>query len=160
MDINLTLLGEVITFGVFIWFTLKYVWPPLMKVMEDRRKQIADGIAAGEQGKKDLELAEHKSKDILVEAKAQASTIIEQAHQRANHIIEEAKQTARHEGERILKLAHGEIEQEANAARESLIKQVAGFAVAGAEKILRREVSDAGNDQIVKEVLSEIADGR
>ena len=96
----------------------------------------------------------------MVEAKAQASTIIEQAHQRANHIIEEAKQTARAEGERILKLAQGEIEQEAHAARESLIKQVASFAVAGAEKILRREVSNTGNDQLVKEVLGEIADGR
>jgi F-type H+-transporting ATPase subunit b len=159
MDINLTLLGEVISFIIFIWFCFKYVWPPLMKIMEDRRKLIADGIAAGEQGKKDLELAEHKSKDMLADAKAQASTIIEQAHQRANHIVEEAKQNARIEGERLLCIARSEIDLQANTARDQLMAQVASIAVAGAEKILKREVNSSGSDQLVKEVLSEIADG-
>lgn len=159
MDINLTLLGEVISFIIFSWFTLKFVWPPLMKVMEERRKHIADGIAAGEQGRKDLELAEHKSKDMLADAKTQASTIIEQAHQRANHIIEEAKQNARKEGERLLDIARGEIDLERNTARDQLMAQVTQIAVAGAEKILQREVTSSGNDQLVQEVLSEMADG-
>jgi F-type H+-transporting ATPase subunit b len=160
MDINLTLLGEVISFIIFSWFTLKYVWKPLMKVMEERRKHVADGIAAGEQGRKDLELAEHKSKDILADAKAQASAIIEQAHQRANHIVEEAKATARTEGERLLTIARGEIDLERNTAHDQLMGQVAQIAVAGAEKILQREVSKSGNDELVKEVLSEISNGR
>lgn len=158
MDINLTLLGEMITFGIFIWFTFKFIWPPLMKVMEERRKQIADGIAAAEQGRKDLELAQHKSKDLLADTKAQASAILEQAHQRANHVIEEAKQQARIEGERLLALARGEIVLERNAARDELMAEVSGIAVALSEKILKREVSSA-NDQLVKDMLSELADG-
>jgi len=159
MDINLTLFGEVISFILFAWFTLKFVWPPLMRVMEERRKHIADGIAAGEQGRKDLELAEHKSKDILTDAKTQASAIIEQANQRANHIVEEAKKSARTEGERLLGIARNEIDLERNTARDQLLAQVTHIAVAGAEKILNKEIDASGNDALIKEVLSEIADG-
>lgn len=159
MDINLTLLGEIITFGIFIWFTFKYVWPPLMKVMDERRKQIADGIAAGEQGKKDLELAERQSKDMLAEAKAQAALFIEQAQQRARHLVEEAKDAARIEGERLIALAHSEITRETQMARSELMKEVSTISLALAEKILKREVSDTGNDQLIQDVLSELANG-
>ncbi|MBL4759369.1 MAG: F0F1 ATP synthase subunit B [Mariprofundaceae bacterium] len=156
MNLNATLIGQILTFILFVWFTMKYVWPPLMKVMEERRAKIADGLAAGAQGQKDLELAQHKSNDMITDAKAQASSIIEQANQRANHIIEESKKDARTEGDRLIKMAQGEIEQETNTARDELLKQVANIAVAGASKILQREVSNEGNDRLVDEVLGEM----
>ncbi|MCH9770147.1 MAG: F0F1 ATP synthase subunit B [Gammaproteobacteria bacterium] len=156
MDINITLLGEMITFAVFIWFTMKYIWPPLMKTMEDRRSKIADGLAAAEQGQNELELAQHKSKQILQDAKTQASKIIEQANQRANHIVEESKQQARKEGKRLLELAQGEVEQEYMSAKEKLLQSFSKLAVAGAERILQREVDVASNDVLVKELVDEI----
>lgn len=156
MDINATLIGEIITFILFVWFTMKFVWPPLMKVMEARRKQIADGLAAAEQGHNEYELAQHKSKELLTEAKGEASSIIEQAHHRANHIVEEAKSNARDEGDRLMKIAKGDIEQEVNSARDQLLTQVTKISVNAAEKILKREVSTEGNDQLVDEVISEM----
>lgn len=156
MNLNLTLIGEFITFALFVWFVMAFVWPPLMKAMEKRRETIADGLAAAEQGQKELELAHHKSQEQLVEAKNQAAKIIEQANQRASHIIEESKQQARVEGDKLLKVAQGEIEQAQNKARETLMKQVAGIAVAGAEKILQREIDKQGNDQLVNDVLGEL----
>lgn len=156
MNLNLTLLGEFITFIIFIAFVMKWVWPPLMKAMEARRQKIADGLAAAEQGQKELELAHHKSREQIAEAKHQASIIIEDANLRASHIIEESKKQARVEGDRLLKLAQGEIEQERNKAHDLLMAQVAHVAVAGAEKILQREVDKSGNEQLVNEVLSEM----
>lgn len=156
MDINATLIGEIITFIFFVWFTMKFVWPPLIKVMEERRKQIADGLAAAKQGQDELELAAHKSSDMIAAAKAQASIIVEQANQRANHLIEESKNTARIEGDRLLKLAKSDIEKEMVAARQELIAEVANMAVAGAEKLLKREISAHGDDYLIKEVLGEI----
>lgn len=155
MNLNLTLVGQVITFILFVWFTMKFVWPPLLKVMDERRKQIADGLAAAQQGKDELELAKHKSSDMIADAKTQASSIVEQAHQRANHIIEEAKHDAREEGERLLHLAQNDIQQEANQAREQLMSQVATLAIAGAEKILKSEVK-SGSDQLVKDAIGEL----
>ena len=156
MNINVTLLGEMITFAVFIWFTMKYVWPPLMNVMEERRKKIADGLAAAEQGRNELELAEVKVKEQLLEAKAQAATIIEQANHRANNIIEESKTKAREEGEHLLQLAKSEIEQEYIAAKEQLMNKVSQVAVAAAERILQREVDKNSNDALIKELVREI----
>lgn len=156
MNLNATLIGQIITFILFIWFTMKYVWPPLMNVMEERRKKIAEGLAAGEEGKKALELARHESQDILADAKTQASGIVEQANQRANRIIEDSKHDARTEGERLLKIAEGEIKQETNKARDALMSQVAEIAVVSAEKILKREVSTEGNDRLVDDALGEI----
>lgn len=156
MDINATLIGEIITFIFFVWFTMKFVWPPLMKVMDERRKQIADGLAAAKRGQDELELAAHKSSDIIAAAKAQASSLVEQANQRANHIIEESKNAARIEGDRLLKLAKSDIEQEVIAVRQELLAQVATIAVAGAEKLLKRELSLHGDDQLIHEVLGEI----
>ncbi len=156
MDLNATLIGEIITFILFVWFTMRYVWPPLMKVMDERRKQIAEGLLAAEAARKELELAQHQSKEIIAGAKTQAAVIVEQSHQRAASIIEEAKTDAREEGVHLIKLAKGEIEQEKIAAREQLLSQVTGFAIAGAEKILMREVNKQGNEQLVNAVLSEI----
>jgi F-type H+-transporting ATPase subunit b len=155
MDINLTLLGEMITFAVFIGFTMKFVWPPLMNIMEDRRKKIADGLAAGEQGEKALEVANIQVKEQLLQVKAEAAAILEKASQRAGHIVEEAKSRAREEGDRLLKIAEGEIDQAYNTAKESLKQEVSKIAIAGAERILQREVDKASNDQLIKEMMSE-----
>jgi len=156
MDINLTLLGEMITFAVFIWFTMKFVWPPLMNAMNERQQKIADGLAAGEQGQRELELARIKIKEQLLEAKTEAATILEQANQRAGHIVEEAKGKARDEGDRLLQLAKGEIDQEYNTAKEALMQNVSKIVVAGAEKILQREVDQKNNDSLIKELVGEI----
>lgn len=156
MDINLTLLGQMITFALFFWFTMKFVWPPLSRVMEERRKKIADGLASAEEGQKQLELAKIKSKDQLREAKAEASRIIEQAHQRANHIVEQAKEQARVEGNRLVELANSEIERSYNLAKEQLVNRISVIAVAGAERILQKEVDRKVNDQLVNEMVSEI----
>ncbi|MCH9643853.1 MAG: F0F1 ATP synthase subunit B [Gammaproteobacteria bacterium] len=156
MDINITLIGQMITFAVFVWFTMKFVWPPLMGIMDDRRKKIADGLAAAEKGHDELELAQHKVKEQLIEAKAQAASIVEKANQRSNTIIEEAKGKARHEGERLLKIAQDEIAQEYNSARESLMKNASEVAMMGAEKILQREINSDNNDWLMKELAKEI----
>lgn len=154
MNINLTLFGEMITFAVFVWFTMRFVWPPLMKAMEERREKIAAGLAAAEKAKRDLELASHKITEILTEAKAQAAQMIEQAHHRANHIIEEAKGAARKEGERLLVIAKEDIEREFHAARETLMKEISSLVMTGAEKVLQQEVSKSANDKIVAEMMA------
>lgn len=140
MNINFTLISQAVAFSVFIWFTIKFVWPPLLRAIEERQKQIADGLAAGERGKKELELASQKSSEALKEAKQRATEIITQAEKRAAEIIEEAKDNAKVEGERILTGAKAEIDHEVFAAKEALRQQIAELALAGASKILRREV--------------------
>lgn len=140
MNLNLTLFGEMITFAIFVWFTMRFVWPPLMKAMDDRRATIAAGLAAAEKGKRDLELAQHKVTELLTEAKATAAQMIEQANNRANHIIEEGKARARIEGDRLLEIAKNDIEVEYHAAREKLIGEISSLVIAGSEKILQREV--------------------
>lgn len=154
MNINLTLFGEMITFAIFVWFTMRFVWPPLMKAMEERREKIAAGLAAAEKGKRDLELASHKVTEILTEAKAQAAQMIEQANHRANHIIEEAKGRAREEGDRLLVIAKMDIEREFHSARQALMAEISSLVVAGSEKVLRHEVNRSANDRLVAEVLS------
>ncbi len=156
MDINATLIIQMLVFVIFIWVTVRFIWPPLMKALEARRKTIADGLAAAERGRKELELAEIKAKEQLMDAKMQAAQMIEQANQRANHVIEEAKSKAREEGEHLLQLAKGEIEQEYIAAKAKLMKQVSSIAVAGAERILQHEVDKASNDRLVDELVGEI----
>lgn len=154
MDINATLFGQMIVFALFVIFTMKVVWPPLMRMMEERRNKIADGLAASEQGKKELELAKEKIKEELMEAKSKAVHIIEQATHRAGQIVEEAKVQAREEGARLLVLAQGEIKQEYNSARALLLTQVSELAVAGAEKILQHEVDKASNDRLINDLVS------
>lgn len=140
MSINLTLLAQAVTFALFIWFTIRFVWPPLLRAMETRQKTIADGLAAAERGKNELELAGKKSAEVLRDAKHQGTDIVAQAEKRAAQIIEEAKAAAKVEGDRLIAGAKAQIEQEVFQAREALRQKVAGLVVAGAEKILEREV--------------------
>lgn len=140
MNINFTLISQALAFSIFIWFTVRYVWPPLLRAIEDRQKTIADGLAAGERGKHDLELASQRSAEVLKETKQRAAEIITQAEKRAAEIIDNARVAAKEEGDRILIGAKAEIEHEMFSAKESLRQHAADMAVAGAAKILRREV--------------------
>ena len=141
MNLNLTILGQMITFGLFIWFTMKFVWPAITNVMSERQQKIADGLSAAEQGIKDLELAQYKAEEIRTEAKAEAAAIIEQANTRAHHLVEEAKEQARKEGSRLSELAKEDIQKDYLQAKELLIAQVSELAIAGAEKVLQKEIS-------------------
>ena len=156
MNINFTLIAQAIAFSIFIWFTVKFVWPPLMRAIETRQKTIADGLAAGERGKHELELAGHRASDVLKESKKQAAEVIVQAEKRASQIIEEAKNTAKDEGDRILVGAKAEVEQEVFRAKESLRQQVAELAVAGAAKILRREVDAQAHADLLVAIKAEL----
>ncbi|MES9854484.1 MAG: F0F1 ATP synthase subunit B [Candidatus Thiodiazotropha sp. LLP2] len=156
MNINLTLIGQLLSFAVFVWFTMKYVWTPIMGALETRKKEIADGLAAAERGQHEQELAKERAKDVLHEAKSQAAEIVAQAQKRAAEIVDESKGTARVEGERILTAAQAEIEQEANRARESLREKVGLLAVAGAEKILKKEIGADTHQDIVAALAEEI----
>jgi F-type H+-transporting ATPase subunit b len=157
MNLNLTILGQMITFALFIWFTMKFVWPAITNAMEERQTKIADGLAAAEQGQKELELANYKTAEMLTEAKAKAAGIIEQANSRANRMIEDSKDKAREEGDRLLVLAKEDISKEYVQAKEELISQVGRLAVAGAEKILQREIgANADLDhQIISDLIGE-----
>jgi F-type H+-transporting ATPase subunit b len=150
------LIGQSITFIFFVWFCMKFVWPPIMSALETRKKQIADGLAAADRGKHELELAAKKAGDNMRDAKAQAAEVIAQAEKRAAQIIEEAKMAAKEEGDRQLAAAQANIEQEANRARESLREQVAALAVAGAEKILRREVNAQTHADLLGQLKAEL----
>ena|SRR3989338_8752268 len=156
MEINATLLGQIITFAVFIWFTMKFVWPPLMKAMEERRQKIADGLAAADKARHDLELADLKAKNELQEAKNYAAQIIEQANHRANRIIEEAKEQARSEGDRMLEMAQEEIQRQYQQTRGELLHQISELAVLGAEKIVRRSIDKASNEALINELIDEV----
>lgn len=156
MNINLTLLGQTIMFFMFVWFCMKFVWPPITEALSQRKQQIADGLAAGERGKHDLELAAKRSSEILHEAKQKASDIVAQAEKRGVQIVEEAKNSAKTEGDRLLAGAKAEIEQEVFRAKESLRSQVANLAVAGAEKILRREVDAKAHAELLATLKSEL----
>ncbi len=159
MNLNFTLVGQMVTFALFVFFTMHYVWPHIIKVLEERRKTIADGLAAAEKGQRDLELASHKTNEMLAEAKSKAAHIIEEAGQRSNKIIEEAKVAAREEGKRLLEVAQGEIEQEFHAARKKLMQQVTTIAVAGAEKIIREKINDTIDSRLLDELIKEVGDG-
>ncbi len=156
MNINATLLGQTIMFVMFVWFCMKYIWPPITNAMGERAKRIADGLAAGERGKSELDLATKRSLEILHEAKQKAAEVIAQAEHRAAQIIDEAKSDAKEEGERLLSGAKAEIEQEVFRAREALRDQVAALAVAGAEKILRQEVNAAKHAELLKSIQGEL----
>ena len=156
MNINFTLIGQSITFAVFVWFCMKFVWPPIMNALEARKKKIADGLAAAERGAHEKELAEKRAAETLHEAKNQAQDIINQAQKRANEIVEEAKDTARTEGDRIIAAANAEIEQEVNRAREHLRGQVATLVVSGAEKVLKKEIDAKANEQLLQDLVAQL----
>ncbi|KTD07679.1 F-type H+-transporting ATPase subunit b [Legionella jamestowniensis DSM 19215] len=156
LDINLTLIVQMLVFAAFVWFTMKFVWPPLAKAMEERQDKIADGLASAERGRKELELAQHRVKDELKQAKAQASDIIEKATRRAAQLVEEAKEEAKLEAQKQAKIAHEQLQQEFNRARDSLRKEVAQLAVAGAQKILMREIDEKANSELLDSLIKEI----
>ena len=156
MNINFTLIAQAIAFAVLIWFTVKFVWPPLLNAIETRQKEIADGLAAAQEGRSALEVAAKKSEATLNEAKQKASEIIGQAEKRATQIIEEAKGNAKAEGERILTGAKAEIDQEINRAKEGLRAQVSALAVAGAEKILRKEIDSKAHSDMLSKLAAEL----
>ncbi|MDT8371986.1 MAG: F0F1 ATP synthase subunit B [Gammaproteobacteria bacterium] len=156
MNINATLIGQAIAFLLFIGFCMKYVWPPIMQALDDRKKKIADGLAAAERGKHEQELAEKRAQQVIHEAKEQANEIISQAQRRGNEIVDESKDSARVEGDRILTSAKAEIEQEANRAKDELRSQVASVALTGAAKILSREIDDKAHTDLLEELVSRI----
>ena len=156
MDINLTLLGQSIAMLVFVWFCMKFIWPPLMQAIEERQTQIADGLAAAARGEQSLEKAKVESDEIVDNARKQATTILDQAHARANEIVAEGKADGVKERERQLDAAKAEIEQEANRAREELRGQVSAIAIASAEKILQREIDDKQHADILGKLASEL----
>ncbi len=156
MNINFTLIAQAIAFAVLIWFTVKFVWPPLLVAIEKRQKEIADGLAAAQEGRSALEVAAKKSEVTLTEAKQKAAEIIGQAEKRATQIVEEAKNNAKAEGDRIIAGAKAEIDQEVNRAKEGLRAQVSSLAVAGAEKILRKEIDGNAHSEMLAKLAAEL----
>ena len=156
MNINATLIGQSIAFFIFVWFVMKYVWPPLIAALEERKKTIADGLAAAERGKHEQELAEKAAEQHIKEAKDQAAEIVAQAQKRASEIVEEAKDGAKEEADRIKAAANAEIDQEVNRAKEHLRQQVAAIAISGAEKVLKREIDAKAHADIVDELVAQI----
>ncbi|MEN8167708.1 MAG: F0F1 ATP synthase subunit B [Pseudomonadota bacterium] len=156
MNINVTLIAQMLSFVVFVWFTMRFVWTPIMGALETRKKEIAAGLAAAERGQHEQELAKERAKDVLHETKAQAAEIVSQAQKRAAEIVDEAKNNARSEGERILTAAQAEVEQETNRAREHLREKIGELAIAGAEKILKKEINAEAHKDIVEALAQEI----
>ena len=156
MNINATLIGQVVWFLLFIWFTTKLVWPYLRRAIEERQKTIADGLAAGERGRQDLDLAAKRAAEVLREAREQAQEVLAQADKRAAQLVEEAKTQAKTEGDRMIAGAKAEIDREVFRAKETLRAQVAILAVQGAEKILRREVDATKHADLLNTVAAEL----
>jgi len=156
MNINATLIAQTIMFILFVWFCMKFVWPPIMQALSDRKKQIADGLAAGERGKQELEQASKSAADEMLIAKQKAAEILTQAEKRSSQVVEEAKGLAQEEGDRIVSMAKAEVEQEIVRAREALRQNVADLAVAGAAKILDREVDAKAHAELLKNIKAEL----
>lgn len=156
MNINLTLIGQMISFGLFIWFTMTYVWTPIVKALNDRKAKIAEGLSAAERGHQEKALGEKRALELMKDAKGQANEILSQAQRRAAEIVEEAKVDARAEGQRLVAAAQAEIERETNRAREELRQKVATLAVAAAGKILNKEVDLNAHRDLVDSFAKQI----
>ncbi|WP_031434242.1 F0F1 ATP synthase subunit B [Methylomarinum vadi] len=156
MSINATLIGQMITFTLLVWFTMKYVWPPIMQALEERKNKIAEGLAAAEKGQEEIKLAEKKAKKVLKEAKDQAAEIVNLAQKRANELVEESKANAQKEGERMIQAANAQIEQEMQQAKESLRKEVSALALRAAEQILQQEVDKAKHKDIINKASEQL----
>ena len=156
MDINMTLIGQTIAMIVFVWFCMKFIWPPLLEAIEDRQQTIADGLAAADKGQESLEKATVEAGGIVAEARKQATGILDQAHARANEIVADGKADGTKERERQLTAAKAEIEAETNRAREELRGQVSAVALSGAEKILKREIDADEHDDILGKLAQEL----
>ncbi len=156
MDFNATLIGQTIAMIFFVWFCMKYIWPPITSALDERQKAIADGLAAAEKGQESLASAEAQIEEEIKKARQEASTILDQAHARANEIVAEGKEEGQRERERQLSAARAEIEQETNKAREELRGQVSAIALASAEKILQREIDGGTHQDLLTRLASEI----
>jgi F-type H+-transporting ATPase subunit b len=156
VSINATLLGQMMVFALLVWFTMTYVWPVLLKAMEEREAKIADGLAAAEKGRHELERAESRATKILRESKDKAADIIAQAQRRADEMAEEAKENARLEGERLLAAVRAQVEQERNQAREALRREVSELALIGAEQILMREVDATAHSEVLERLSAQL----
>lgn len=156
MNINFTLFAQMISFAVFVGFVMKFVWPPIIKALDERSAKIAEGLAAAERGQEEQKLGEQRALETMHEAKTKASDIVNQAQKRYNEILDEAKRDAQAEAERIKAAAHAEIEQETNRAREELRERMATLAVAAAEKILQKEINADTHKAIVDSFAKQI----
>ena len=156
MDINLTLIGQTIAMIVFVWFCMKFIWPPILHALEERQQQIEEGLAAADKSQEKLVEAQAKADEIVAEARQQATGILDQAHARANEIVAEGKDSGVKERERQLTAAKTEIEAETNKAREELRGQVSAIAIASAEKILNREIDSKAHEDILGKLAQEI----
>lgn len=156
MSINATLIGQMITFALLVWFTMKFVWPPLYRSLEERKKRIADGLAAAEKGQEEMELAEKRAINVLKEAKEQSADIVNLAQKRANEIVEESKDAAKKEGERLILAAQAQIDQELQQVKENLRKEVSSLALNAAEQILSVEIDQAKHQEILNKVSNQI----
>jgi len=152
----MTLIGQSIAMLVFVWFCMKFIWPPIMTAIEERQTEIADGLAAAERGQQSLDKAKAEADEIVSDARKQATTILDQAHARANEIVADGKADGVKERERQLAAATAEVEQETNRAREELRGQVSAIAVASAEKILRREIDSKAHEDILGKLAAEL----
>lgn len=156
MNINATLIGQAFAFAIFVWFCMRFVWPPLIAAIEDRQKKIADGLTQAERAGKDLKLAQAKATEQLKDAKVQAAEIIEQGNKRRTKIIEDAIAEAETERARIIVQGEAEIEAERSRAREELRQQVSNLAIAGAEKIIKRSIDKEANSDIIDQLVSKL----
>jgi F-type H+-transporting ATPase subunit b len=156
VNINLTLFGQTIAFAIFVWFCMKFVWPPLTQAMQERQKKIAEGLDAAGRAERDLQLAQERAAQMLRETKEQAAEILDRANKTANAIVEEAKAQARSEGEKLIAGAKAEIDLEVNRAKDQLRAQVAALAVIGAEQILQSTVDGAVHNDLVAKLASQL----
>jgi F-type H+-transporting ATPase subunit b len=156
MNINLTLFAQALVFAAFIWFTVKLIWPYMLRAIETRQKTIADGLAAAEQGRRSLELSTREADEAVRQARERAGEILAQAEKRAVQLVDEARGAAKEESVREKAAAKAEIEQEVTRAREQLRDHVAALAVAGAEKILRREVDAKAHAELLESIKRQL----
>lgn len=156
MNFNLTFVGQIIAFAIFVWFCAKFVWPPLIGAIEERQKKIADGLDSADRAAKDLELAQHNATKKMQEAKVEAAAILEQANKRAAQIVEDAKLEAKQEGARLVAAAQTEVDKEINMAREELRQRVSELTLAGAEKILQTEIDQKKHSELLDKLAAEL----
>ncbi len=156
MNINATLLAQVLVFAALVWFTMKFIWPQVIDAIDKRNKEIADGLEAAERGRSELGAAQERIEKLVGEARGQASEIIDQANGRATRIVEEAREEGERERQRLVAAAHSEIERETSQARDELRGQVAALAIAGAEKILLREIDPSAHSEMLKRFSARI----
>ena len=156
MNFNYTLIGQLLAFILFVWFCMKYVWPPMLQILEEREKEIADGLDAASKGRRELGEAETKKAEIMEAAKKDAAEILSQANLRANQVVEDAKEKAQEEADRIKVSAEKDVIQSMNKAREGLRSEVAVLAVAGAEKLLKAEINKESNSALIDEIANEL----